>query len=445
MKKSFSIAYITVIGIVFFAFTVVFTTFSRPVFSEVERRELSTFPVFSVEKLMSGEFTDAVSRWFSDSEPFRDELLQLSLQFDQWLKIGGSANRITFHAADSPPPGEEDVVGVASEEDDDNRVVDEYENRVNANDKAKIAHKGIIVVGEVPHVRALMAFGGTDKGGVPYANAANKYRETFGDDVNIYCMVIPTATDYYLPKEAQHASKSQRPTINNIYSHLSDGVKAVDVYTILGRHVNEAIYLRTDHHWSALGGYYAAMQFAKVAGVPFRDTTAYERHVVHGYVGTMYGYSKDISVKNSPEDFVYWIPKKVRYETTYINYNVNKDFKVVGEGRPVKGQYFVKYADGSSGAYCTFMGGDSKITQVRTSTSNGRRLIILKDSYGNTLPGWLFYSFEEIHVIDSRYFTKNMVDYVKRNKITDILFANNIFKAYSGNICKEYEAFLTQH
>ena len=37
-----------------------------------------------------------------------------------------------------------------------------------------------------------------------------------------------------------------------------------------------------------------------------------------------------------------------------------------------------------------------------------------------------------------------MVKYVEENKITDILFANNIFKAYSGTICKEYEAFLTQ-
>jgi hypothetical protein len=104
----------------------------------------------------------------------------------------------------------------------------------------------------------------------------------------------------------------------------------------------------------------------------------------------------------------------------------------------------VKYKDGSGGAYCTFMGGDSKITQVRTSTKNGRRVIILKDSFGNAIPGYLFFSFEEIHVIDNRYFTKNMVNYVRENKITDILFANNIFSAYSPKICNKYSAFLTQ-
>ena len=47
-------------------------------------------------------------------------------------------------------------------------------------------------------------------------------------------------------------------------------------------------------------------------------------------------------------------------------------------------------------------------------------------------------------MIDSRYFTKNMVDYVQENGITDILFANNIFKAYSSQTYAKYLKFLTQ-
>ena len=66
------------------------------------------------------------------------------------------------------------------------------------------------------------------------------------------------------------------------------------------------------------------------------------------------------------------------------------------------------------------------------------------DSFGNALPGYLFYSFEEVHVIDSRYFTKNMVEYVKENQITDILFANNIFKAYSSGTYAKYIRYLKQ-
>ena len=165
---------------------------------------------------------------------------------------------------------------------------------------------------------------------------------------------------------------------------------------------------------------------------------------MHGYVGSMYGYSQDIAIKDSPEDFVYHVPKDVTYETTYINYAIDENYNVIGEGKPFKSVFFFRYKDGSGGAYCTFMGGDTKLTRVVTGTKNGRRLIILKDSFGNALPGYLFYSFEEIHVIDSRYFTKNMVEYVRENNITDILFANNIFKAYSSYTYKNYVRFLTQ-
>ena len=54
----------------------------------------------------------------------------------------------------------------------------------------------------------------------------------------------------------------------------------------------------------------------------------------------------------------------------------------------------------------------------------------MKDSFGNALPGYMFYSFSEVHVIDFRYNNKNIADYVRRNGITDVLFAFNMF-----NVC----------
>jgi hypothetical protein len=193
-----------------------------------------------------------------------------------------------------------------------------------------------------------------------------------------------------------------------------------------------------------LGAYYAAEEFAKVAGVPFKPLSSYERKAVRGYVGSMYGYSNDIALKRAPEDFVYYVPQNIDYETTYYGYNIDKKYKVTGVRAASKGPFFWKYKDGSGGAYCTYMASDCQIVKVQTGTKNKRRLIILKDSFGNLIPGFLFYSFEEIHVIDHRYFTRNMKDYVRNNKITDILFANNIFKAYDGSIKYQYTGFLTQ-
>ena len=312
-----------------------------------------------------------------------------------------------------------------------------------ADENAKIANAGIIIVGSGDKVRALMAFGGSAHGCTGYAKAANLYKDTF-PSVNVYCMVIPTAAEFYCPEKVKNRTRPQRPTIDNVIRHLAPGVKPVDIYETLGEHADEDIFLRTDHHWAPLGAFYAAQKFAEVANVPFHPLSDYDRKVVHHFVGNMYGYSQDISVKNAPEDFIYYVPRNVTYTTTYTDYTINENYRVIGMGRPHKGVFFHRFKDGSGAAYCTFMGGDTRITRVETSTHNGRRLLILKDSFGNAIPGYLFYSFEQVHVIDSRYFTKNMVEYVKNHQITDILFANNIFKAYSSSTYAKYIRYLTQ-
>ena len=72
--------FIFIIGAIFAAIAVVFSFFPRPEFSELERRDLSRFPDFSVDALIDGSFMEAVTSWFSDSEPFRDELMTASMQ-----------------------------------------------------------------------------------------------------------------------------------------------------------------------------------------------------------------------------------------------------------------------------------------------------------------------------------------------------------------------------
>ena len=441
--------YIFIIALVFATIAYVFATFPRSVYSPLEKRDLTRFPKFSAEALASGEFTSKVSAWYSDSEPYRDRLMTASRELKNAIRLSLGDEQITFHASNgmrSEERGERsEKRGERSEERGERRgdgLVEGYEG--DEDGTAKIANAGILIVGSGDKVRALMVFGGSAKGGVAYARVANEYKKTFGSAVNVYCMVIPTAIEYYCPEQARRRTQKQWRTINNIHQHLSPDVLAVDVYTSLGNHADEDIYLRTDHHWAPLGAFYAAKEFARVAQVPFRQLDSYTRKVVRGFVGSMYGYSNDIAIKNAPEDFVYFVPNGIKYTVTYTNYTIDEDYHVTGIGKPYRGPFFYHYRNGSGGAYSTFMGSDAKITRIATQTKNGRRVLILKDSFGNALPGYLFFSFEEVHVVDTRYFTKNMVEYVHDNKITDILFANNIFNAYNPKFCRRYLKFLTQ-
>ena len=53
------------------------------------------------------------------------------------------------------------------------------------------------------------------------------------------------------------------------------------------------------------------------------------------------------------------------------------------------------------------------------------------DSFGNAIPGYLFYSFEDLYVVDFRYFQENILEYIREHQITDLLIVNNIQHAYT--------------
>ena len=55
--------YIAVVSIIFTGVAVVFWTFPRSGYSELEKRELKRLPAFTVEKLLSGAYTSEVSAW----------------------------------------------------------------------------------------------------------------------------------------------------------------------------------------------------------------------------------------------------------------------------------------------------------------------------------------------------------------------------------------------
>lgn len=456
MKMIRHYIFLTIIGIVFLGFAVVFLFLPRSTYSELERRELKTAPEFSFNRLFNGSYTADVSSWFSDSQPFRDQFMTLSMNIKKHMAVqrGSGEEQFSFHStgdigADMMPGAmtdEEKLAADALAEQSD-RDIPQGNIDVADGEESKMAKSGILIVGKGENVRALMSFGGSEKSANPYVATVNEYAKMLPAGTKVYSMVVPIAMEFYCPEEARKQKgvyKSQLPVIKHIYSSLSPSVHAVNVYTPLSEHVNENIYLRTDHHWAPLGAYYGAKEFARVAGVHQPQLSEFDAHTIHRFVGTMYGYSKDISVKNAPEDFVYYTPKNQNYTATFTTINVDKDFHITGQSKPYKSSFFKSFKDGSGNAYLTFMGSDCMIVKVSTWVKNGRRLAILKDSYGNAVPGYLFGSFEEVHVLDFRYFPHNIVDYCRDNGITDFLFINNTFNACSSGVAAKQRALLTK-
>ena len=429
--------FVALMAVLMLGVGVVFLAFPRSTYSALERRQLLSAPTFSLSRLLSGQYTEEVSRWFSDSEPYRDELMTVSMHVKSAQSFQWGEEQVTFHASAADAP----AVSTASGDETDDAEFADAATVPLAEENAVVTNSGVIVVGKAPTARALMAFGGKPKGAVAYARIVNRFAKAFAGQARVYCMPIPTAVEFYCPDQVRSVSVPERPILDTLFASLDVAVTAVDVYPVLAAHLTEPIYLRTDHHWAPLGAYYAAQCLAVDAGVTVPDLSEFDRHVMAGYVGSMFGYSQDHAVKDSPEDFVYYTPR-LAYTTHYTVFHINDEYQIEGEGVAHDGPFFVTQPEGSSNAYSTFMGTDGRITEVHTPVDNGRRLLLMKDSFGNALPGYLFGSFQEVHVLDFRYFPGSVRDYVARHNITDILFANNLSHACSGAAARHYREWL---
>ncbi len=323
-----------------------------------------------------------------------------------------------------------------------------YVNRLTADAPFRRARRGILVVGRGDSVRAMEPFKGSSSALDDYASAVNEYASRLPGEINIYCMPVPTSVAFYCPSAAEQYTSSSRKAIDRLFDHLDPRVTPVDIYPTLGLHASEPIYSRTDHHWAPLGAFYAAECFASVAGTPFLPLTEYCEHTIDSYVGTMAKFSADKAVGASPEQFVYYTPiDSASYSVNYVTYDIARRKgevigRVAGESEAKPGPFFYNFR--GSAAYLTFMGGDSRLTHITTGASTGRRLLILKDSFGNAIPPFLFASFDDIHVVDCRYFNRNILSYIADNDISDILFVNNLTHAVSQATTAAYRRYLTQ-
>ncbi len=274
--------------------------------------------------------------------------------------------------------------------------------------------------------RGIVCFYGTNDGAERYAGTLNQYKEKLGDSVKVYSLVSPTAGTYYMPdiyKKAQSVS-DEKKVIAHINENLT-GVIGVDVCQTLEDHKDEHIFSKTDHHWQQLGAYYAAEQFAKAADVPFKDLSEYEKVVMEGYVGTLYGYSgENPKIRDNPEEFVYYIPP---VQTTVTEY------PVTDPGAETTVPLLTNVEGWNNSSWYAVFGRDDVVRHIQTETKNGRKLMVIKDSYGNALIPNLTGSFEDIWVADMRYFQGSVTEFIKEKGVTDLLFTMNSFSAVGGN------------
>ncbi len=237
-----------------------------------------------------------------------------------------------------------------------------------------------------------------------------KYTEQLGEG-RVHAMLVPTAADILKDKLPAYTSEyDQAALLDRVSGLLGDSF--IPVRDILLEHGDEYLFYRTDHHWTALGAYYAYRAWAQALGMSPRGQEDYSVSTgSDGFYGTLY------SKVNLP----------MRADTVTL-YDDQKAYRVEYDmdGKP-RNSLFSMGRLKEKDKYMVYLDGNHAMAHIRQQGSerNGKKLLVIKDSYAHTFVPFLAQDYDEVIMIDFRYSKMPVSQLVESYNITDILLLYN--------------------
>ena len=244
-------------------------------------------------------------------------------------------------------------------------------------------------------------------------------------DAKVYFALIPDKSDLYaslLPKNAPN--DSEKEVID--YCYGQSNATNVDMYSAISAHKDEYIFYRTDHHWTSLGAYYGLSALAESMGLPCPALDSYtDRHVVsEEFYGTTW----------SSSGFSWVDPDTME---TFVNAPEGLKVTSYPQGSPVEGKLYDFSFLEKKDKYSMFMGGNCPMHVIETGNEDKPSLLILRDSYTDSLIPFLLDDFSEIHVLDLRYYRASLKAYIEQNDFDNVLVCYSV-----SNFCSDSNIFL---
>lgn len=331
-------------------------------FSESENRRLELRPLINMERLVDGRFTEEYESYISDQFPLRDS----------WIGIKSTAEKLL---------GKRENNGVYLGK--DGYLMEKFLGIEDRELERKI--------GEM-----------------------NKMMDSLGD-MEKYFLLIPNANEVLKEKLPKYApNDNQLYYMKKIEKLLSKDIKMLDITDCLNREKDNYIYYKTDHHWTSKGAFIAYDKLMEDMGMEALSKKDFNiQSVTDEFYGSLYSKSGFRNI--DPDKMELYIPKRE------INYTV----EYIQDKRLEKSIYNMERLE-EKDKYKVFLDGNHPLIEIKTEIQNDRRLLIIKDSYANSIIPFLINHFNEIHIIDQRYYTDEIDGYVRDKGINQTLVLLNI-------------------
>ena len=326
--------------------------------SDLENRYLAQLPSFTVKSLSNGSYMESLDHYWNDQFPARDT----------WITGKTLAEKSIFQKTVI------NDVYLAS----DHYLINRY----------------------------------TDKDVDTHQITQNcNYLHRFQEKYHANVVLIPSASEILTDKLPVPSDQLDFTAI------LSSVATTTFADTILSSHKTEPIYYKTDHHWTLQGAYavYTHLVQKPVPYAPITVSTDFQ-----GTVGRKIGISKTLDTIQQQQS--------------------TSEFRVLYDGNPdtLTDTLYVPHYLESSDQYSYFLDGNHGITQIDNlsmdlsedsslSTSDspsldGDSILIVKDSFANTLATLLCENYKTVYMIDLRQYNGSIETFVKEKGIKDVLF-----------------------
>jgi len=339
-------------------------------FSDNENRVLQTMPEVSCGSLLSGDFEEAFARYMDDQIPFRD----------QWMAARSGLRLAAL---------QREINGVYMGTD------------------------GYLIEKTAPEEASRALYRKNLK-------AVETFCNSLGKEVKTSVMLVPTTAEIMKDKLPGGAARFDEVSFAKEAEERLKSCGYVDLYPLFRKKAGELqLYYKTDHHWTTEGAREAFLAWMPEGKKAIENLE--EKVLAEDFLGTLY--SK-----------VLWNRENTDRIKGYMN-REQTDFRVRADGKELDGIYqddFLKKKD----KYSFFFGGNygclkaEKVKKGETvnnaekgqrTASSGTHLLIIKDSFANCFAPFALEAYDEVSMVDLRYFSGNLRGYIEEEQVTEVL------------------------
>lgn len=351
---------VMVFGLLIFGFTAATVVKPSTGFSETENRVLNGMPELKTETLLNGDFEADYEEYLTDQFVWRN----------QWITLKTSVERLLLKRESK------DIYFGA-----DGYLIEKHTGSFDTQMSER-------------NIEALAEF-------------ARRHGEQLGTG-HITVMIVPNAVDILKDKLPPLAdSGCGTAYLEQIAEGLPEEVW-FDAATVLQKHTDEELYYRTDHHWKTLAAFYVYQAWAEKQGYSTPELTDYEiQTVTDQFEGTV---QSKLGIQTAGDTIELFVP---RDGTAYTVYKQST-------GETEKSLYDYAALD-TKDKYAVYFGGNEPFLQISTKAENGRKILVIKDSYANCFIPFMLSEFQEIDVVDLRYTNRSLSQMIEEGKYTDLL------------------------